>query len=85
MPDVCVSVVTDTPLDKMLAACLMLPAAATLAPPWPGDGPAPKCGPKASRPITQTKTAAYEAALEKGAALPSVVMCRPYDGERQNA
>ena len=45
---------------------------------WP-NGEAPKCGPKVSRPITPTKTAAFESAIASGAAVPSVLLCRPLD------
>ena len=45
---------------------------------WP-NGEAPKCGPKVSRPITPTKTAAFESAIASGAAVPSVLLCRPFD------
>ena len=39
-----------------------------------------KCGPKVSRPITATKTAAYEVAAAKGWSEPCVLLQRPFDG-----
>ena len=45
---------------------------------WP-EGQAPKCGPKVARPITATKTAAFDAAVARGAAVPSVILARPFD------
>ena len=45
----------------------------------PADKPAPKCGPKVSRPITPTKTAAFDNAFARGPTVPSVVLCRPFD------
>ena len=61
--------------ERQLMRELRLRGGAFSAPP----PPAPKCGPKVARPITPTKTAAFENAVAKGAALPSVVMCRPFD------
>ena len=49
-----------------------------LTPSWP-EGQAPKCGPKVSRPITPTKTAAFETALARGHSVPSVILARPFD------
>ena len=43
------------------------------------EGQAPKCGPKVSRPITPTKLQAFENAAATGFAVPSVVLCRPFD------
>jgi len=43
------------------------------------SGPAPKCGPKVSRPISPTKTAAFDSALARGSAVPAVILCRPFD------
>lgn len=48
-------------------------------PAWPDGTPAPKCGPKVSRPITPTKTAAFEAALARGHKVPSVLLARTFD------
>lgn len=45
---------------------------------WP-EGQAPKCGPKVSRPITPTKAAAFDNAMSRGAGVPSVILCRPFD------
>jgi len=38
-----------------------------------------KCGPKVSRPITQTKTETFEAVVARGDALPSILLARPFD------
>lgn len=41
--------------------------------------PAPKCGPKVSRPITATKTAAFDAACDRQFTVPSVLLARTFD------
>jgi tRNA/rRNA methyltransferase len=63
-----------------LFAAVTIHTARSVATPSPSfDGPAPKCGPKVSRPITPTKSAAYAAAKERGFSVPSVLLCRPFD------
>ena len=64
-------------IARAMALHLCLAAAALAF--GPADKPAPKCGPKVSRPITPTKTAAFDNAFARGPTVPSVVLCRPFD------
>ena len=65
----------------MMAALFFVAGSLALSAPqqWPEGTPAPKCGPKVSRPITPTKTAAFENALARKHTVPSVLLARTFD------